>query len=52
MGDPHTPEGAIAPIHTSQVMYENTFLPYYDMMSLNDYPNVNPATEPGQTDRS
>merc|ERR1719269_248774 len=33
--------------YAGNAMYENTFLPYYDMMSLNDYPNVNPATEPG-----
>jgi hypothetical protein len=33
--------------YTGGAMYEESFLPYYDMMSLNDYPNVNPATEPG-----
>jgi hypothetical protein len=33
--------------YAGNLMYQETFLPYYDMMSLNDYPNVNPATEPG-----
>jgi hypothetical protein len=33
--------------YAGNVMYQDTFQPYYDLMSLNDYPNVNPATEPG-----
>jgi hypothetical protein len=37
--------GLIVGSYAGNLMYEQSFLPYYDMMSLNDYPNVNPGAE-------